>query len=546
MYDKPLIVHPNSRNIYVVEDLDITGEVSQQLVQFADLKQAPEQVHTYTISPYTLWTAKAKGMEADEIVSFLETNSQNKIPDWFKSTIQKDINQFGSLKFSVRGDDLILTGSTEEIIKDIKGLEEITNKGYVEVNTTTLMFKLRYRREIKKILFDMDYFVKDAVYQSGEEIDIHLLEGNLADYQTEAITSYMKYNEQAGGGGTIIMPPNSGKILAGLKIMENLKTSTLIIVEDKQRMDKWHQEIMDRTDVHEGNISLFENSEAAIKPITIGTYDTISANVEKMTGFGFVIYDDAHKLPTPTHEVTTEIHSKNKLALASTLARADGGGNLVFALIGPKWYEVLHRTLVHKKYQVPVNCVEIKIPLPTDERREYERRNPNNKYNPDSSNSYKREAASIILQKKKSKRALLVTYYSPLIKKYADSFGLPLLSSHLNDEERKPLIETFNNQEVNKLVTASKLIENMQLKAIDTMISLSYHQGSEREEYLRLGKLLPADGGKKEACYYALVSRNTEEEKFYSKRRREMINYGFVYKIRTFEELVERGEFFES
>lgn len=546
MYKKPLVIHPDSRNIYLLEGLDKKGEVGQGLIGFTDLIQAPEQVHTYALTPYMLWTAKAKGIEVDYITHFLEQQSQNGVPVSLIEFIKKNMNHFGALQFSMDDDHLQLQARTEELISEIKALEGIQSKIVGHPDPKTLLFKARYRKEVKKLLFEHDLFAKDIVYEVGEELDITSTNLHLLDYQHAAVESFLTYNQQAGGGGTIIMPPNSGKILVGIKIIEALKTSTLIIVEDKHRAEKWKSELIEKTDLSESNITIFSKEDKSLKPITIGTYENLAHQVEDLEGFGFVIYDDAHKLPTPTHERTADIQATNKLALASTLARSDGNGHLVLALIGPRWYEVLHRTLVNRGHQVPVRCVEVKIPLPPDEWREYIARDQNKKVNPDTLNSNKYKALSILLKKEKAKRLLVVSYFNEVTTACSDLIGIDTLTNHLGEDKQKYLISSFNSGEIDKLITSSKLIENMPLSVVEVMIALSHQQGSVREEYLRLGKLLPAEEWKEDAVLYSLVSLNTDEEIHYSKRRRRLINYGFHYRILTLEELVDRGEFFES
>lgn len=546
MYRKPLVIHPDSRNIYLLDGLDEKGEVGQELIEFADLIKAPEQVHTYALTPYALWTAKAKGVEVDYITHFLEQQSQNVVPDSLKETIKKNMNHFGALQFSMDDDRLQLQARTEELISEIKAIKGIQSKIVGHPNPKTLLFKAQYRKEVKKLLFEHELFAKDIVYEVGEELDITSINLQLLDYQHAAVESYLTFNHQAGGGGTIIMPPTSGKILVGIKIIEALKTSTLIIVEDKHRAEKWKSELIEKTDLSESNITIFSKEDKSLKPITIGTYENLADYVEDLEGFGFVIYDDAHKLPTPTHERTADIQATNKLALASTLARSDGNGHLVLALIGPRWYEVLHPTLVNRGYQVPVRCVEVKIPLPPDEWREYIARDHNKKVNQDTLNSNKYKALSILLKKEKAKRLLVVSYFNEVTTACSDLIEIDTLTNQLGEEKQKYLISSFNSREIDKLITSSKLIENIPLSMVEVMIALSHQQGSVREEYLRLGKLLPAEEWKEDAVLYSLVSLNTDEERLYSKRRRRLINYGFHYRILTFEELVDRGEFFES
>lgn len=545
MYTKPLIVHPNSRNIYVIEDLDEKGEVSQQLTEYADLIKTPEQVHTFKLTPYALWTAKAKGTEAEEVILFLEEHSQNYLPDSFKQAIKKEMNHFGALEFLLEDEILILTSRVPELIADIKSIAQVQSK-IIRENRKSLSFRARYRKEIKKLLFDKNLFVKDPVYQFGDQLDIHVLDDRLLDYQEDAVDSYLSYNQEAGGGGTIILPPNSGHTAVGLKIIETLKTSTLIIVEDRYKMEKWKQVISENTDLSEQNISVFEHKNRELKAITIGTYEVVCDYIDELHGFGLVIYDDAHKLPTPKHENTVDIKSRHKLALAATLARSEDNGNLVFTLVGPKWFEILHRTLEYKGYQVPVTCVEVKVPLQSNEWTDYVRRDQNKKVNAATLNSNKYKALLVLLKKEVTKRILIVSFHREVISKYNRLLKIDILSSDLNEENRQMLIDSFNKDEIDKLLTASKLIEHMSLLNVEVMIALSHQEGSEREEYLRLGKLLPKGEKKDSAILYSMVSSNTEEERFYSKRRRRLINYGFKYKILTYEELLNWGEFIES
>ncbi|MGR6000355.1 DEAD/DEAH box helicase [Bacillus cereus] len=167
------------------------------------------------------------------------------------------------------------------------------------------------------------------------------------------------------------MPPGAGKTIVALKIMEYFQTMTLILVENQESAERWKQELLDKTDLTEHYIGIYELKNKKKYPVTIGTYADIVKNMDVFNGYGFVIYDDAHKLPAKTYERTIEIQTRYRLALASTLARADEQGAKVFALVGPKWYEILHQELIRKGYSVPITCIEMRIPLSTEMKQQY-------------------------------------------------------------------------------------------------------------------------------------------------------------------------------
>lgn len=122
------------------------------------------------------------------------------------------------------------------------------------------------------------------------------------------------------------MPPNFEKTLVGPKLIETLKTSTLVLVENLGSANSWLEEIEDKTDLAHDSVVILLNEQLKSKPITICTYKNATENSKILhhlqdQNWGLVIYDDAHKLPAGKYDQTTNISSKFKVAFASTLAR---------------------------------------------------------------------------------------------------------------------------------------------------------------------------------------------------------------------------------
>lgn len=111
----PLVVH-RDRTIYLLEWLDRDGQLGQRLTDFADLVKTPEEIHTYKLSPYALWSAAAKNITADYILSFIESNSVNQIPYSLKDSIRRNITEFGTLKLYKESGFLYLVALSRDII----------------------------------------------------------------------------------------------------------------------------------------------------------------------------------------------------------------------------------------------------------------------------------------------------------------------------------------------------------------------------------------------------------------------------------------------
>lgn len=65
------------------------------------------------------------------------------------------------------------------------------------------------------------------------------------------------------------MPPNFEKTLVGPKLIETLKTSTLVLVENLGSANSWLEEIEDKTDLAHDSVVILLNEQLKSKPITI-------------------------------------------------------------------------------------------------------------------------------------------------------------------------------------------------------------------------------------------------------------------------------------
>ncbi len=77
--ENPLIVQ-SDRTILLEVDHPLHAEARDALAQFAELEKSPEHIHTYRLSPLSLWNAAAGGMSAQMVLELLEKYSKYDIP----------------------------------------------------------------------------------------------------------------------------------------------------------------------------------------------------------------------------------------------------------------------------------------------------------------------------------------------------------------------------------------------------------------------------------------------------------------------------------
>src|SRR5262249_62279339 len=114
--ENPLIVQSDSTVVLEVDNARY-AEARDALAPFAELEKSPEQIHTYRISPLSLWNARAAGMAPEQMVEALEHFSKFDVPSSVLSDIRDYAARYGRLKLERRGDDLVLRGDDQFLIE---------------------------------------------------------------------------------------------------------------------------------------------------------------------------------------------------------------------------------------------------------------------------------------------------------------------------------------------------------------------------------------------------------------------------------------------
>lgn len=119
--------------------------------------------------------------------------------------------------------------------------------------------------------------------------------------------------------------------------------------------------------------------------------------------------------------------------------------------------------------------------------------------------------------------------------------GLGPFQSHV---ERTKILEAFKTSKEVNTIFLSKVGDNsIDIPEANVIIQISSHAGSRRQEAQRLGRILRAKGkhqdrmagGKEEynAFFYSLVSTDTQEMYYSTKRQQFLIDQGYSFKVIT-------------
>ena len=96
-YENPLIVQ-SDRTLLLDVHAPLAEECRNALIPFAELEKSPEHLHTYRLSPLSLWNAASAGFSADDAVAVLEKYARYDVPQSIPQWIQEISNRFGTLR----------------------------------------------------------------------------------------------------------------------------------------------------------------------------------------------------------------------------------------------------------------------------------------------------------------------------------------------------------------------------------------------------------------------------------------------------------------
>src|SRR5919205_4134195 len=103
----PLIVQ-SDRTLLLEVQSPRFAEAREAIARFAELEKSPEYIHTYRITPLSLWNAASAGLQAADIIDGLNEFAKYPVPGNVIQDIQEYIARYGCVKLVQEGDDLHL------------------------------------------------------------------------------------------------------------------------------------------------------------------------------------------------------------------------------------------------------------------------------------------------------------------------------------------------------------------------------------------------------------------------------------------------------
>jgi DNA excision repair protein ERCC-3 len=554
--NNPLIVQ-GDRSLLLEADHPLHDEARDALAQFAELEKSPEHIHTYRLSPLSLWNAAAAGLSFEQVVAALTRFSKYDLPPNVITDIHDYMSRYGRLKLTKEGEMLLLSSPDTALITEVARHKRMAPYLIRQTTPHTLLVDPARRGHVKQALIHIGFPAEDlAGYTEGASLSLALrpLMENaqpfiLRGYQQASVDAFHLGGSPSGGCGIIVLPCGAGKTIVGIGVIAALQRSTLILSPNNTAVRQWIHELLDKTTLDPSQIGEYTGERKDIRPITVTTYQILTYRPNEESDFphfslftsqdwGLIIYDEVHLLPAPIFRITAEIQARRRLGLTATLVREDGREADVFGLIGPKRYDVPWRELERQGWIATAECHEIRVSLPEQERLEYAIAEDREKYRIAAENPVKREIMQQLIARHQNDQILIIGQYIDQLKAIADLLDAPLLTGRTPNAQRAKLYERFREGALKRLVVSKVANFAIDLPDANVAIQVSGTFGSRQEEAQRLGRILrpKTDGGI--ASFYTIVTRDTRDQDFSANRQLFLTEQGYRYLIEDGEEML--------
>jgi DNA excision repair protein ERCC-3 len=578
----PMVVQ-SDHSVLLEVDNPSYQEARDALARFAELEKSPEHIHTYRLSPLSLWNAAASGLTADTILDALIRYSKYDVPGNIQADVRDYVSRFGRLKLR-RGPDgtLLLTAEDPLLMLEVSRQRKVRQFIVDEIDAQTVRVNPAMRGHIKKALVDVGFPAEDlAGYVDGAALTIRLLDAArrtckafaLRHYQTDAVETFHAEGSPQGGSGVIVLPCGAGKTIVGMGVMEKLQTNTLILTTNTVAVRQWIDELLDKTTLASDEVGEYTGDMKEIKPVTITTYQILTYHTRKKRvaeeadlfddfgvsaqpltpedfphfklfnerDWGLIVYDEVHLLPAPMFRMTAELQGRRRLGLTATLVREDGKEDHVFALIGPKKYDVPWKDLERQGWIATAHCHEIRLDMAPERRFEYALAESRAQYELAATDPAKNSVVQQLIAKHPDDQVLVIGTYLAQLGEVAQLLDAPLLTGKTPVRERQQLYRQMREGTLRCLVVSKVANFAIDLPDVSVAIEISGTFGSRQEEAQRLGRILRPKSDDRPAHFYAIVMRDTRDQQFGANRQMFLTEQGYKYEILYRDDLADYG-----
>ncbi|KAF9070384.1 DNA helicase [Rhodocollybia butyracea] len=477
-----------------------------------------------------------------------------------KAPVKGNLGIPGTSKDAEKANDPAAKGKTNDtdLFTSVVGVEgdeideDDENVHSFEINDAKIDDVKKRCNELNSPMLEEYDFRNDTV---NANLDIDLKPATVIRPYQETSLSKMFGNGRARSG-IIVLPCGAGKTLVGITAACTIKKSCLVLCTSSVSVYQWRAQFLQWSNITDRQIAVFTADQkekfAGESGIVVSTYSMVanthnrSHESKKMMEFltsrewGFLLLDEVHVVPAAMfRRVVTTIKAHSKLGLTATLVREDDKIADLNYMIGPKLYEANWMDLAAKGHIANVQCAEVWCSMTPEFYHEYLREQSRKRALLYCMNPNKFQACQYLINYHEERGDKIIVFSDNVfaLEAYAKKLGKPYIHGGTGQTERMRVLQHFQHDPAISTIFLSKVGDtSIDLPEATCLIQISSHFGSRRQEAQRLGRILRAKRRNDEgfnAFFYSLVSKDTQEMFYSTKRQQFLIDQGYAFKVIT-------------
>jgi DNA excision repair protein ERCC-3 len=526
------------------------ADARSRLARFAELERAPEHMHTYRITPLSLWNAAVAGMSCEEIVETLTGFAKYAVAASVLAEVEDQIGRYGRVWLARVPEGLVLVADDDLLLDELGGLRTVAELLGPRLDRNRFRVRESDRGALKQALLAAGWPAADeAGFDAGVPLGPVLVKADLRPYQCDALEAWWRSGEAIGGSGVIVLPCGAGKTVVGLAAMASTGAQTLVVCTSVSSIRQWIREALDKTNLQPDDVGEWSGQRKQLRPVTFVTYQSltwadprVAADADMFErhphlslfnelGWGLVIYDEVHLLPAPVFRAAARVQSVRRLGLTATLVREDKREPDIFSLIGPKRYDAPWAEVEAAGWIAPATCTEVRVVMEPDRRAAYARTEPKQRHQVAATTPEKLAVIETLVRRHRGEQVLVIGQFIEQLREVAQRLDAPLITGQTGASTRERLFGEVRAGTLSVLVCSKIANFSIDLPEVSVAIQISGQFGSRQEEAQRLGRILrpKANGGA--ANFYTIVTDGTDEVAFARNRQRFLAEQGYAYNV---------------
>ena len=158
----PLIVQTD-RSIFLEVHNPLAEAARSAIAPFAELEKSPEHLHTYRITPLSIWNATASGVTPQMMLTALQSYAKYPVPDNVLVDVRELAGRWGRLKLLEAGSQLALevAPSDKALLLELRRNKRLQVLLGEALGEFAVGVPLLNRDTVKQTLLELGYPVED-------------------------------------------------------------------------------------------------------------------------------------------------------------------------------------------------------------------------------------------------------------------------------------------------------------------------------------------------------------------------------------------------